>query len=85
MRNFADRIIFRLYLNRMNPLFPFGGEFRLHDSSRFCKKAGDVKFRFFNNFVPILIPLVAESSAGVGQYSNIRDYLERTNDSPLEF
>ena len=32
----------------MNPLFTLGEEF--HDSSRFRKKAGDAKFRFYQEF-----------------------------------
>ena len=45
----------------MNPLFTLGEEFRLHDSSRFRKKAGDAKFRFYHSFVPVLMCLAAES------------------------
>ena len=35
-----------IYLNRMNPLFTLGEEFRFHDSSRFREKAGDAKLPF---------------------------------------
>ena len=45
----------------MNPLFTLGEEFRFHDSSRFRKKAGDAKFRFYHSFVPVLMSLTAES------------------------
>ena len=34
----------------MNPLFTLGEEFRFHDSSRFRKKAGDAKLRFYHGF-----------------------------------
>ena len=50
-----------IYLNRMNPLFTLGEEFRFHDSSRFRKKAGDAKLRFYHSFVPVLMSLAAES------------------------
>ena len=49
-----------IYLNRMNPLFTLGEEFRFHDSSRFRKKAEDAK-RFYHSFVPVLMSLAAES------------------------
>ena len=49
----------------MNPLFTLGEEFRFHDSSRFRKKAGDAKLRFYHSFVPVLMSLAAESG-GVG-------------------
>ena len=58
-----------IYLNRMNPLFTLGEEFRFHDSSRFRKKARDAKLRFYHSFVPVLMSLAAEScrrSGGVG-------------------
>ena len=45
----------------MNPLFTLGEEFRFHDSSRFRKKAGDAKLRFYHGFVPVLMSLAAES------------------------
>ena len=45
----------------MNPLFTLGEEFRFHDSSRFRKKAGDAKLRFYHSFVPVLMSLAAES------------------------
>ena len=45
----------------MNPLFTLGEEFRFHDSSRFRKKAGDAKLRFYLSFVPVLMSLAAES------------------------
>ena len=48
-----------IYLNRMNPLFTLGEEFRFHDSSRFRKKAEDAK-RFYH-IVPVLMSLAAES------------------------
>ena len=48
-------------LNRMNPLFTLGEEFQFHDSSRFRKKAGDPKIRFYHSFVRILMSLAAES------------------------
>ena len=38
-----------------------GEEFRFHDSSRFRKKAGDAKLRFYHSFVPVLMSLAAES------------------------
>ena len=44
----------------MNPLFTLGEEFRFYDSNKFYKKARDVKFRFYHNFVPILMSLAAE-------------------------
>ena len=50
-----------IYLNRMNPLFTLGEEFRFHDSSRFHKKAGDAKLPFYYGFVPVLMSLAAES------------------------
>ena len=34
----------------MNPLFTLGEEFRFHDPSRFRKKAGDAKLRFYHSF-----------------------------------
>ena len=49
----------------MNPLFRLGEEFRFHDSSRFRKKAGDAKLRFYS-FVLVLMSLAAES-CGVGR------------------
>ena len=45
----------------MIPLFTLGEEFRFHDSSRFRKKAGDAKLRFYHSFVPVLMSLAAES------------------------
>ena len=45
----------------MNPLFALGEEFRFHDSSRFRKKAGDAKLRFYHSLVPVLMSLAAES------------------------
>ena len=45
----------------MNPLFTLGEEFRFHDSSRFRKKAGDAKLRFYDSFVPVSMSLAAES------------------------
>ena len=45
----------------MNPLFKLGEEFRFHDSSRFRKKAGDAKLRFYHSFVPVLMSLAGES------------------------
>ena len=45
----------------MNPLFTLEEEFRFHDSSRFRKKAGDAKLRFYHNFVPVLMSLAVES------------------------
>ena len=45
----------------MNPLLTLGEEFRFHDSSRFRKKAGDAKLRFYHSFVPVLMSLAAES------------------------
>ena len=47
-------------------MFKLGEEFRFHDSSRFRKKAGDAKFRFYHTFVPVLMSLV-EVFAEVGQ------------------
>ena len=45
----------------MIPLFTLGEEFRFDDSSRFRKKAGDAKLRFYHSFVPVLMSLAAES------------------------
>ena len=45
----------------MNPSFTLGEEFPFHDSSTFRKKAGDAKLRFYDNFVPVLMSLAAES------------------------
>ena len=38
-----------------------GEEVRFHNSSRFCKKAGDAKLWFYHSFVPVLMSLAAES------------------------
>ena len=51
----------------MNPLFTLGEEFRFHDSSRFRKKAGDAKLRFYHSFVPVLMSLAAESCRSRGE------------------
>ena len=45
----------------MNPLFTLGEEFQFNDSSKFRKKAGDAKLRFYHSFVPVLMSLAAES------------------------
>ena len=45
----------------MIPLFTLGEEFRFDDSSRFRKKAGDAKLRFYHSFVPVLMSLAPES------------------------
>ena len=53
----------------MNPLFTLGEEFRFHDSSRFRKKAGDAKLRFYHSFVPVFMFFscgVLPESGGVG-------------------
>ena len=55
--------------NRMNPLFTLGEEFRFHDSSRFRKKAGDAKLRFYHSFVPVLMSLAAESCRSRGRHT----------------
>ena len=39
-----------------------GKRFDFMDSSRFHKKAGDAKLRFYHSFVPVLMSLAAESS-----------------------
>ena len=39
----------------MNPFFTLGEEFRFHDSSRFRKKTGDAKLRFYHSFVPVVM------------------------------
>ena len=36
-------------------------EFRFHDSSRFRKKAGHAKVRFYHSFVTVLMSLAVES------------------------
>ena len=46
----------------MNPLFTLGEEFRFHDSSRFRKKVGDAKLRFYHSFVPVLMSLMLSDS-----------------------
>ena len=53
----------------MNPL---GEEFRFHDSSRFRKKVGDAKFRFYHSFVPVLMSCcgVLPESGGVVKPDN---------------
>ena len=51
----------RICLKPDESLFTLGEEFRFHDSSRFRKKAGDAKLRFYHSFVPVLMSLAAES------------------------
>ena len=50
-----------IYLKPDDSFVYIGEEFRFHDSSRFRKKAGDAKLRFYHSFVPVLMSLAAES------------------------
>ena len=50
-----------IYLRPDESFVYIGEEFRFHDSSRFRKKAGDAKLRFYHSFVPVLMSLAAES------------------------
>ena len=50
-----------IYLKPDESLVYIGEEFRFHGSSRFRKKAGDAKLRFYHSFVPVLVSLAAES------------------------
>ena len=50
-----------IYLKPDESFVYIGEEFRFHDSSRFRKKAGDAKLRFYHSFVPVLMSLAAES------------------------